>query len=232
MFDAEQARAETEVGREIAETIDNIERHELVVVNEGQRTWRATEIVGERFHDPSDERVRKRAVRLESTRATCGLVLVEYPERMEAEVHVLESSNEIEECFETVAVTSVERIDIHPPRVLAQTGGESYHRPDPRAFLRGELLPLCSYGNHKESASSGRFRLERPENVFPDDQPCIRCFREQKVKRVDSVACPDCGQELVDGVLHGPDPSQMEAIEIACPSGHCDFAGPVSLADA
>jgi len=231
MFKAEHARADPRIGPSLVQTIDSIEEHGLVVLNGGCRTWRVTEVVDELFGDPEDRRRRKRVVKLEASAAICGLVLVEYPECSVGTIRVLDSTHEIEELFGTYAVASVEVLKIKPPWVLAQSGLDTYHRPDPRALLEGELLPLCSYGNYRDSTNARKFRLERPATVFPADQPCVECFRARQTRSVEAIACPQCGRELADGLFLGTGADQLEAVELSCSNGTCEFDGTVPLAN-
>lgn len=227
MLKATQQLDDPIVCDDLAATIENVEQHDLLVVNNDRRTWTVTTVVEETF-DAADARDRKRVLRLETTEAECGLILRAYPDRYEAELRVLETDQWLEREIEAFAVTSVRVLDTKPDWVVVgRHESDRYHRADPTAMLDGRVEPLCANGAAYRNGSGSRFTLERIHDVFPRLLPCKTCFRHNEPERLGDVRCPECDTKIIDGFLIGTHHDLVRGLDVECPQS-CGFEGVVS----
>jgi hypothetical protein len=129
---------------DIAETIEEVESGDLVLVNDDTRTWEVTTVaVRDLTKQAKDERLSKRGVRPQSqsgnSQTTVALILETYPEEYRAACHVLETDRWYAE-DQVFEVESVERLETVIPWIVVRAGSiDTYHFPDPLAAAHAVL---------------------------------------------------------------------------------------------
>lgn len=211
------------VGGELFATIEAVDEGNLLVINDGTRTWEVTDVVDRSVEDPADERCHKRVCRLTSESAVFGLKLVEYSDCHEATLHVLETNHWAEE-NQTYAVDDVEILDQQVPWVVVGTGS-TYHFPDPHAAAYGEAAPACDAGNGDTD-----YRITRISTVFPAYGGCKDCVRHAKPVELQPVHCPTCHKAIGHRLFQEVGRAAIDGLSITCPRDRCNFDGVVDLA--
>lgn len=224
---------EDDWGDLLADAVREIREDDIVVINNGFRTWIATDVVEHSYRGNDDEpRDWKRSIRFQSSNNydenenVWALLFESYPDHYEHALHVLKSSFWYEE-DETLPVTSIEVLDMAPDWVVVQRSGsaDKYHWPDPTAASRGEAFPACDVVESTQTEPD--YRIVQTKILKGSKSACRDCARRYRPHELPVLYCPECGRNLASGVLQGKNVYAVESVRIDCPG--CDYAGDVSL---
>jgi hypothetical protein len=218
----------------LADSIDDLAEDDLLIINDSRRTWVVTDIVDQELDHTDDERLRKRAVRVQtggdySSEVACGILLEEYPDRHEAGIHIFTSPHWHEE-GKRYELASLDTVETQVPWVVCRTTGSSnvYHFPDPLTAASGEARPACG-GCRGEDTDEVEYRIVRVNAVYPAKRACMNCARRHQPREIPKVNCPACGRPIGVGLLHGPQVESVTGVTLECPETDCGFTGEVAL---